>query len=202
MKKQQQLDELLKIINDDIISANIKQRTYELARIIYKDIDPNVTHRNIMRGLCNGITSSDIEFAKFWLSLDFVVPLDLACENGYRYLSNAACSNTKMFRTILDSEPGARFSSSEQNMFHIASMSTFRVENLEIFICHAPTTLLLRFRQPFGVHFGVHNIGPMLEFVSDPSKYRSRLRKRYGYNHVDAVQLFCIVLLLENKFLA
>src|SRR6185312_17258324 len=77
--EKQQIEEALKTIDHDIISASIKRSTYELARKICNDLNPNALHRCIMHILCNGITPSGIEFARFWLSLEFAVPLDLAC---------------------------------------------------------------------------------------------------------------------------
>jgi len=186
----------------DIMHRNITPKTYELARQICTRIDPNqgVCMRNIMFILCDGIYSMELEFAKFWLSLKFAVPIDLSVEdyNGKTCISHALYYNNggDMFKIIFDSEPGKRFIQ-EHNMCSIA-FNPFWISEvaLEVLMCHIPNEHITECH--LKANFGRYLLH---EFVSNPAKCLTRLRIKHGYGYLESSRLLALVLLLENKIL-
>jgi len=204
--------EQLRVLRENIIKDEIEQSTYDIAlQLVLSKFDPNRGLRipagaNVMHILCaKPYSPNRAEFASFWLSLNFDVPIDLETEDPFGFTSiGLALVNTTgehMLKIILESEPGKRYLQQEYVLYNIKfNGGNLNRNALQILICHLPLD------DEEGIINSINdtkliNNADMVNFCINPYRYRTAMRVKHGYGSWKSSRLFCIILLLENKIL-
>ena len=209
------MQQLSKII-DSIWYSRITENTYQLAREICKDIDPNdrkkhSCQRNVLDALCFYTDfNDDVKFAKFWLSLDFKVPIEL--DDFIITNTFSGIFGELMLEALMRSEPGKRFinqnetikSSKLLDIFARVRSDSYRHYNaFNVCKTFQIACCFMRIQIPLPpIEEQTQNCDEVYEdFRIDPAKYCFRMRLKHGYAHVDSTRVFCFTLLIRNKFL-
>ena len=196
---------------------HIPDSIYELARAKCSEIDPNEPiedgyARDIAQFLCTPtINTNDIAFARVWFSLKFKVPIDWKrLADGYTFLERVIYQgHCEMFKIIMDSRFGIQFlkehetpTNSELLWMFFSGREFCITHRLDMFKQIAVRTKVLSYdmRRPCNCTRCISEYEEVKQFMKTPEAYRRALKIELGIGYTDATRVFCLNLLIANKF--
>jgi len=206
-----------KIIND-VCKRNIDQSTYDIARKECANINPNDVlaeddKRNTAILLCTSISKYDIEFARVWFSLEFKVPIDWDAQNyGDTFLQRVLrADNRRMLSAIMESKSGIQFLLQHETRinsklldiyFSLSDCPIVYINSFKVVVCY--TTIETFSYTNHCTCWSCRNNGKSYKMIEDfcksPKAHRYSMRILCGFGRIDATQVFCMALLIKNKF--
>lgn|SRR6185437_4969967 len=182
------------IIRESIRSRKITSTTYELARNHCHEF---ILASDTIRTLCILPDCNDIKFTKFWIELKFKHPLNIR-----ELIADCIRSGRiEMIKNAFESGKHVLLSNDDLMDILIQAMneSCDRLDEsiFELVCCHLSPKDYCR-KQTYPQTTWYHRL--FMQLYSNQNRYRLRMRSKHGYGLKDSTQVFCLTLLITNKF--